>query len=213
MKAENRAGVQLCAVVFAALAGHLISACSAESSSPSTGERTPAHQASSPPIDSPSSSAPTRAGQGHEPKPAHLNLAVGETARLGYFDVTVHQIKGEENSVEGGGYHGARVTVCYVRIHPDANADGSTNTSTEPWTFGWFHDGEPTWVLNPGGPGESQLSDHWPPAYEPRTLKLEECNTGWITIDIRKPWLLGISGVRYDPSAFDGKYSAEWDNR
>lgn len=128
---------------------------------------------------------------------------LGETAHFRYFDVTVHEKRSASNGVEGGGIFGARVTVCYTREHPDDNADGSTRTSRDPWQFGWAHGPDPVWDR-----GSKQLSDHWTPVYRERRLKVGDCNSGWLTSDLRETAYVAHIGMRYAPASFD--FTGTW---
>lgn len=130
--------------------------------------------------------------------PVSVTLDVGETAHTTYFDVTVLNSEGHPDATGMG----VLVRVCYAAAHPDANDDGTTRTSTDPWSFG-VYDGE-------GGTiddvefvrvDEFPPSSHWSPTYETRLLRVGECNEGWIQVsdgnpDLARPY------IRYSPQDF-----------
>lgn len=132
-------------------------------------------------------------------------FGLGETAHFRYFDVTVHERRSQDNGVEGGGIHGARVTVCYTHPHPGANADGTARTSTNPWTLGWVHGPDPVWSLD-----AQALSSAWHPVYTERLLRPGQCNTGWIAIDIQETAYASHIGMRYAPADFDFGGTWRW---
>lgn len=168
-------------------------------STPTTSSPTPTPESSDEPSEEPSeSSADPSAGP--SVRAGELTATVGETVRSPYFGVTVLEIRHEENDVEGGGVYGARVRVCYTERHPGARPDGSTRTSTAPWTFGWIHADE-VWLLD--DPPQSTLSDRWAPVYRERRLQVGECNEGWIAVEYHVTAYLALTGVRYAPADFD----------
>ena len=132
-------------------------------------------------------------------------FAVGQTAHFSYFDVTVLDHRRASNGVEGGGIYGALIKVCYTRRHPGANADGATRTSRDPWRFGLAHGPEPVWDR-----GSKQLSHRWKPMYTERKLKVGECNSGWLTTDIRETAYVAHIGMRYAPADFDFRGTWTW---
>lgn len=133
----------------------------------------------------------------------HVTVRLGETVHFPYFDVTVSEKRSASNGVEGGGIYGVRVTVCYTRRHPGANADGSTRTSPDPWRFGWAHGPEAEWQR-----GGTMLSGHWQPAYREKQLRVGECNSGWLTADLQETAYVAHIGMRYVPGDFD--FGATW---
>ena len=129
-------------------------------------------------------------------------LAVGQTAHLAYFDVTVddHRLL--------PGLWGARVKVCYTHPHPSANADGTTRVSTDPWEFGFGPDGggvhydkDPTI--------DTHVSDYWKPAYGETRLALGQCHSGWVTVGLVEG-AVGFRGMRYAPSDFPISATWQW---
>ena len=146
----------------------------------------------------PSASSVTSPAASARPnKPRQLTLGIGETARLTYFDVTVQRFKFGDDNVSAA----YRVQVCYVRPHAEANADGTTRVSTNPWSFR-LRDGE-------GGPAsyssvpvsEFTRDWSWTPSYRERKLKVGQCNTGWIGVKVTNPDLQW-GGIVYSPSDF-----------
>lgn len=157
---------------------------------------TPATTSSSSPA--PSSSSVTSPSVSVRPnKPRQLTLGIGQTARLTYFDVTVQRFKFGDDNVSAA----YRVQVCYVRPHAEANSDGSTRVSTNPWSFR-LRDGE-------GGPAsyssvpvsEFTRDWSWTPSYRETKLKVGQCNTGWIGVKVTNPDLQW-GGIVYSPSDF-----------
>lgn len=54
--------------------------------------------------------------------------AQSQARHLTYFDVTMN------SHLHGEGFWAANLTACYVRPHPEANPDGTTRVSTDPWS-------------------------------------------------------------------------------
>ncbi|WP_460742068.1 hypothetical protein [Mariniluteicoccus endophyticus] len=130
------------------------------------------------------------------PRAQNLSLVVGQTARLSYFDVTLLQFTHGKDGVSVGW----KVQVCYTRPHPQQNSDGSTRVSTNPWSAR-IADGEtgsaPRWIRI----DEMPRDNAWSPNYATRTIRLGECNMGWIGVTHGNPDLLW-SGLRYAPADF-----------
>lgn len=113
-----------------------------------------------------------------------------------YFDVQVGQLQVDPDGTSWG----VLVKVCYVVAQPEANPDGTTRTSLDPWQ--WFlQDGEG------GGSGSwvpvAQLpqTTKWGPLYSEKALRVGQCNEGWITADHGNPDLL-IPRLGYRPTDF-----------
>ena len=130
--------------------------------------------------------------------PVTSQLKLTENARLRYFDVAVLKTEGNHEATAMA----ALVKVCYVAPHPGANADATSRTSTDPWSFG-VYDGETQTVADvkyvPVKSFES--SSEWAPAYEAKQLKVGECNEGWIAVHDGNPDL-ARAFVRYAPADF-----------
>lgn len=140
-----------------------------------------------------------------DPRPGVPVVATGTfggSFALRYFDVAVGELQVDPD----GTAWGAHVSVCYVAPHPDANAEGTTRTSLDPWA--WFvQDGEG------GGPGEwvaaseTPTTTQWGPAYAEKALQVGECNDGWVTAAFGNPDLF-LPKLRYQPADFGD--SIEW---
>lgn len=149
-----------------------------------TAELTPSHAPVDPPPAQPA------------PRAQNLSLGVGQTAHLSYFDVTLLQFAHGKDGISVGW----KVQVCYTRPHPQQNSDGSTRVSTNPWSAR-IADGEtgsaPRWMRI----DEMPRDNAWSPGYATRTIRLGECNMGWIGVTHGNPDLLW-SGLRYAPADF-----------
>lgn len=136
--------------------------------------------------------------------PQQLNLAIGQTARLRYFDVTVRQAAYGQDGISVGW----KVEVCYRAPHPGANTDGTTRISTNPWSARVV-DGEV------GGPAEEIALDRfprdnaWSPPYRTRQIRLGECEFGWIGIRHDNPDLQWPA-VIYQPRDFGDRIVWAW---
>ncbi len=128
--------------------------------------------------------------------PVTLTAKLGETVKTRYFDVTVTELTSDGEGMAWA----ADVTVCYAAPHPDANADGTTRTSTDPWFFE-VTDGETGKAHGFRGVGEFPPSEQWSPKYQERLLKVGECNSGWISVAPGNPDLL-LPTLRYSPADF-----------
>ena len=109
-----------------------------------------------------------------------------------YFDVTVN------SHLHGEGFWAANVTACYVRPHPDANPDGTTRVSTDPWSV---------LVERPNGSlvqvpvsHLSQTDGGTAPQYTEDLLSVGQCQTGWITVT--PPGNGTFAGMKYAPRDF-----------
>ena len=126
------------------------------------------------------------------------SLAIGQTAHLPYFDVTVSDVRTAPYGVSG-----VRVTVCYTHPHPDAQTDGSTRLSRDPWTFdvkrsdGSVSQLAPQWI---------EMSEPFIPVYGDAHVRVGECRSGWITTIPSQGDVLTMAN--YAPSDFD--FSARW---
>lgn len=154
------------------------------------------------PGDSPSTTSPTGTTQGPGAAPGSYqpttrNLALGETVHLPYFDVTVSRYERDADGVEAG----VEVSVCYTNAHPEANADGTTRVSRDPWSFGLLdaESGETDYTFYRVNTFE--VGKKWLPVYQEKLLKVGQCNTGWVSIANGAPdfW---IKYVRYLPADF-----------
>ncbi|WP_461104495.1 hypothetical protein [Tessaracoccus terricola] len=133
--------------------------------------------------------APDSPGTGQRPSEAvSRTVQLGETVSLRYFDVSVIELDTTSDSA------GFLARVCYAAAHPDANADGTTRVSTNPWSVGL------------GGSGASALqfwrvddlsTITWPQSYGETKLRVGECNEGWVAVKTDP-----ISAVRYAPRDF-----------
>lgn len=135
-------------------------------------------------------------GAGRPTGPVEETLPVGATAHTQYFDVTVHGRDFTDTAT------GVEVEVCYAAEHPDANADGTTRVSTDPWRFG-VYDGETqtdddTQFLPVT---EFEATNAFTPVYEETQLTVGQCQSGWIAVDHGNPDLAWVS-VRYQPADF-----------
>ncbi|AQP47688.1 hypothetical protein BW730_09480 [Tessaracoccus aquimaris] len=128
--------------------------------------------------------------------PVTLTAVLGETVRTRYFDVTVKDLTADGD----GTAWAADVTVCYVAPQPDANADGTTRTSTDPWFFEVI-DGETGKASGFHGVAEFPPSENWSPRYQERLLKVGECNSGWVAVAPGNPDLV-LPTLRYSPADF-----------
>jgi hypothetical protein len=126
------------------------------------------------------------------PSPASVAPTQGPTKHLTYFDVTVN------SHLHGEGFWAANVTACYVRPHPDANPDGTTRVSTDPWS-----------VLVEGTNGSLaqvpvsdliQTNVGMSPQYAEGLLSVGGCQTGWITVT--PPGTGRFAGMKYAPNDF-----------
>lgn len=114
------------------------------------------------------------------------------TQHLTYFDVSVNSHLG------GEGFWATNVTVCYRSPHPDANADGTTRVSTDPWSV---------LVQTPDGGLRATPVSELPrtnfglnPQYSETLLSPGQCQMGWITVI---PSGGGrFAGVKYAPRDF-----------
>lgn len=128
--------------------------------------------------------------------PVTLTARLGETVTTRYFDVTVTDLTSDGEGMAWA----ADVRVCYAAPHPDANADGTTRTSTDPWFFE-VTDGETGQAYGFRGVGEFPPSEQWSPKYQERLLKVGECNSGWVSVAPGNPDLL-LPTLRYSPADF-----------
>lgn len=140
---------------------------------------------------------PTEDGGTSRPSgPIEESRPVGATAHLQYFDVTVFGREFTDTAT------GIEVEVCYAAEHPEANDDGTTRVSTDPWRFG-VYDGE-TGVPEDTqyyGVSEFEPTTAFTPAYEEKMLSVGECNRGWIGVEHGNPDLAWVS-ARYQPADF-----------
>ncbi|MGV8847419.1 hypothetical protein [Tessaracoccus sp.] len=121
-------------------------------------------------------------------------LAMGETAHLANWDVTV--LRGEHG--EDGISYGWKVNVCYV-APSELEENGRIMVSDKPWSA----------IVQDLEGGENPVEvvpirefdrDHaYRPDYVDTTLALGECNLGWIGIVHGNPDL-GWLGITYEPS-------------
>lgn len=132
---------------------------------------------------------------------------LGETVKTQYFDVTVDKSEGNHEATAMA----VHVKVCYAVEQPEANADGTTLTSTDPWRFG-VYDGETQTVeaVRFLRVSEFPASSEWSPAYETKLLTVGECNEGWIAVadgnpDLARPF------VRYQPADFGDEITWQLD--
>ena len=137
---------------------------------------------------------PPQPPQSAEPVIAHA--IVGDSVGTSYFDVSVLEKQASDVAT------GYQVEVCYARAHPDANADGTTRTSTDPWRVG-VYDGEtqtpPDVAYLPVS--EFPVTDEFGVPYEERLLRVGECNSGWIAMEHHNPDLAWLT-LRYAPQDF-----------
>ncbi|HMR47892.1 MAG TPA: hypothetical protein PKE40_00855 [Arachnia sp.] len=145
----------------------------------------------------PSSPDPTAPATPERPTgPVTLTADLGTTVQTRYFDVTVSALESDEDGLAWA----AEVTVCYAAPHPEQNADGTTRTSIDPWSFS-VQDGEA------GGPAQwvkvrdLSPSSRWSPVYQTKLVKLGECNTGWVQAEPGNPDLF-LPDLRYAPVDF-----------
>jgi hypothetical protein len=133
--------------------------------------------------------------------PTGRGPAQADTRHLTYFDVSVN------SHLRGEGFWAANMTVCYVRPHPEANADGTTRVSTDPWSV---------LIQQPNGSHEQmavssvgQTASGLSPRYGEDLLQLGQCQTGWITLS--PPGSGRFAGMKYAPSDFpDDTATWQW---
>lgn len=151
----------------------------------------------SPEPSGPASPEPTSdGGTGRPSGPVEETVTPGATAHTRYFDVTVFGREFTDTAT------GIEVEVCYAAEHPEANDDGTTRVSTDPWRFG-VYDGE-TGVPEDTqyyGVSEFEPTTAFTPAYEEKMLSVGECNRGWIGVEHGNPDLAWVS-ARYQPADF-----------
>ncbi|WP_420176598.1 hypothetical protein [Luteococcus sp. OSA5] len=126
-----------------------------------------------------------------------LGLAPGETAKMKHFDVTMLKSQFGQDSVS----HGWKVRVCYTRAHPDANPDGTTRVSADPWSV-LVRDGEGSKETSWYPLDDFPADKGWTPPYQERQLAVGDCTEGWLAIRHDNPDLQ-FSGLRYQPADFD----------
>ncbi|HSO70876.1 MAG TPA: hypothetical protein VLQ67_14730, partial [Arachnia sp.] len=137
------------------------------------------------------------------PGPIATEVGLGSTVSLRYFDVTVSDVQ------RGATEMAVKVEVCYTHAHPEANQDGTTRVSRDPWSLG---------ITDPEGAQsieymyvkarEFPTSARWTPVYRETRLSVGECNTGWLGIQHDNPDLW-ISYLRYSPADFGDQVT--WD--
>lgn len=179
------------------------------STGPTTDPTTEAPATTAAPEETPTSAAPSTedsepappeptddGGTGRPTGPIEESLQAGATAHTRYFDVTVHGRDFTDTAT------GVEVEVCYAAAHPEANADGTTRVSTDPWRFG-VYDGETQLESDVQflPVTEFEPTTAFTPAYEETQLQVGECNTGWIAVEHGNPDLAWAS-VRYQPGDF-----------
>jgi len=129
-------------------------------------------------------------------RPQNLELAVGQTARLTYFDVTLLRTAPGQDAVS----HGWKVSVCHTRHHGAENADGTTRVSSDPWSA-QVRDGESAqgarWVRLDDMPRDRG----WVPEFREARLATGQCQTGWISVRHGNPDLQ-FGDVRYESADF-----------
>ena len=134
-------------------------------------------------------------------------VPMGTIVQTQYFDVTVLERQFHPDATATG-YH---VRVCYAAAHPEANDDGSTRTSIDPWRVG-LYDGE-TQVpadVQYVRVREFDYTDAFGPAYTEKQLMVGDCNEGWIGLEHGNPDLAWLS-IRYAPADFGDEIT--WDTR
>ena len=129
--------------------------------------------------------------------PVITQVGLGSTVSMRHFDVTVSDVQWDSDGVAVG----VKVAVCYTHAHPDANRDGTTRTSRDPWSFGLLdaESGKDDYSFYRAR--EFDVSTHWTPVYAERLVSVGECNSGWLGIEHGNPDLW-IGYVRYAPSDF-----------
>ena len=128
------------------------------------------------------------------------------TLGLRYFDVSVL----DQRFNDLGTATGVKVRVCYAAPHPEANADGTTRVSPDPWRFG-VYDGETQLPEDTQYPRPAELgepTDEFGPLLEARQVALGECNEGWIAVEHGNPDL-AWTAARYQPADFGDEIT--WD--
>ena len=150
------------------------------------------------PDPSTSEEPPADGGAERPTGPVEETLQPGETAQTQYFDVTMLGRESNDDATAAA----IEVNVCYVAEHPDANDDGTTRVSADPWRFG-VYDGETQLPEDVQflPVSEFEASSEFTPAYEEKQLQVGECNTGWIAVGHGNPDLAWAS-VRYQPADF-----------
>lgn len=137
-------------------------------------------------------------------KPVTKQVSMGSTVSLRYFDVTVSDFRFNGDGTEAG----AKVRVCYTHPHAEANADGTTRVSTNPWSFGVRDlEGATSSKYTFVGVGEFDRAG-WTPAYREKGISVGECNSGWISVAHGSPDL-DFSYLRYAPRDFGDKITWE----
>ena len=142
---------------------------------------------------------PTAGSSPKEAPTAPASPATSQTRHLSYFDVTTN------SHLQGEGFWAANVTVCYVHPHPQANPDGTTRVSTDPWSV---------LIERPNGSYEqvplsdlNQTTAGLGLQYGEELLHLGQCQTGWITVS--PPGYGRFSGMKYSPKDFPND-TATW---
>lgn len=168
-----------------------------EPASPTTAPSPPATPQVVSPPPATRSAEPTSSGAQRPSGPVELTAEVGQTVSTRYFDVTVTELATDDSGLAWG----AKVQVCYAAPHPEQNADATTRTSLDPWSFSVQDDegpgAGPQWIKARDLPP----STRWSPGYATKLLKLGECNRGWVQVEPGNPDLF-LPTLRYAPADF-----------
>lgn len=146
------------------------------------------------PAATPTSETTSSSGSPSAKGPQDLSLSTGQTARLANFDATLLRSEHGKDGISIGW----KVRVCYTSAHPEADADGATRISTDPWSVQVL-DGEGGTKAVWSRISEFPADKGWQPPYPERKLALGECSEGWIAVRHENPDLQ-FQALRYQPA-------------